>query len=236
MGNATVLVKIDGPVNSVTGTDIDAYISDLTGHGTKFVIVDASGIDFISSEGIGLFLMLNDKLRQMNGNIVLFNFVPEVQSLFNALGFESVLPIADSRQEAEGILDKIKQGVYRPVRKSVREDYAVPEVEVTANEHKWEKSERKKDDTFIVECPDCKALVRIHGAGDYLCPECSTEILVSDTLEIKQSPGKIEKKDSPVIAECPDCRTLIRITDKGDYLCPECTREFTVLDDYSIKF
>ncbi len=232
----TTRIEIDGPVNSVTGSEIDEYVTGLVDDGRKYLLVDASGIEFLSSEGIGLFLMLNDRLKKVNGAVVFYNMIPEVYSLFNALGFDSVLPMADNRSGAEELLTKIKRGDYVQRERFEPDAPPQPEVDVTMVKTRDEMPDGKTADKYIVECPQCGSLMRIEGGGEYICPECSVEIRVSDNLEIEKMDKTVQPGKNPVIAECPGCNTLIRITGPGDYLCPGCTRKFQVLDDYSIKF
>ena len=39
-------------------------------------------------------------------------------------------------------------------------------------------------DQFVVECTNCKTLVRVKVAGDYLCPTCKIEFSVDKDQEV----------------------------------------------------
>jgi anti-sigma B factor antagonist len=242
------VVEIDGPLDSYTSPDFEDYINQLLNKNILFILFDGDKMDYVSSEGIGLFLFLQRKISEANGFFVMFNVSNEAMTLYRLLGFDKVFRIAESRADALQIMDRQMElrdkgltGEPEPVpAESVvaAADLAAPPIEKSAGKEKLVKSPVTELTSSVVECTGCKSLIRVYHDGSYLCPHCNTEITVMNRDASRQAARPVfEGEDfGALIVECVKCKSLIRIKKAGAYKCPECNTKFSVSDDQTVKF
>ena len=71
------------------------------------IIVDLSGIKYISSAGAGVFIGHVGTARDFDGDIILLKLSPSVREVFDLLGLSSIFTIFDSKEEAiEKLIEK----------------------------------------------------------------------------------------------------------------------------------
>ncbi len=175
LDGTAAIVKPAGPINSGSAPDLDAYISTLSDDGAVSILLDAEGIEFFSSAGIGLLLYLERRITQAGGCFILFSLNPEITSLFSALGFDGILKTASSRVEAIEAADTHSEisVTFQPT------DTVEPEPD-TAETKTEEPAVSEYIPPFIVECPRCGALIKIREDGDFMCPDCGLSISVAE--------------------------------------------------------
>ena len=62
--------------------------------------IDMSRVDYLSSAGLRLLLLLYREVTARNGKLVLLRVSPEIQTVMSHTGFLTFFTIADSLQEA----------------------------------------------------------------------------------------------------------------------------------------
>ena len=173
MGGNVAVVKIDGPLDGYTSPDFEDYIYQLLNKNIRYILFDALKLEYVSSEGIGLVLYLQKKISEENGFFVIFNLSDEIKALYEVLGFDKVFRIAEDQSEAMQVMDRQielrqkgnDQGYYDI--KVMEEDERGPGPVSEQVFH-----------PFVIECANCRTLVRIKQSGDYLCPACKTEFTI----------------------------------------------------------
>jgi len=63
-------------------------------------VVDLSRLEYISSAGAGVFIGAASTCQDNQGNIVLVKPTPEVQEIFELLGFSQIFPVVKEREQA----------------------------------------------------------------------------------------------------------------------------------------
>lgn len=172
-----VLVEIRGPLNGQTSTDFEQYIEQLLEKGQCFIILDTHELEHVSSAGIGVTLFIQKKIAAHNGFLVLCNLPEEIITLYRLIGFDRIFTIAESTDEALKIMDKqlqIRMSPRDTEPGSVVEEGDTPVMEEAASPA----DEAVFENPLIVECADCKGLIRVKGSGHYLCPDCKAEFTV----------------------------------------------------------
>ena len=76
-------------------------INDLFEAGNYKLIVDLSGLDYISSAGAGVFIGAIGTAQENDGNIILIKPGPNVKEVFDLLGLSQIFTFKDSREDAE---------------------------------------------------------------------------------------------------------------------------------------
>lgn len=64
------------------------------------LIIDMSRVDYLSSAGLRLLLLLYREITARKGKLVLVRVSPEIRSVMSHTGFLSFFTLADSQQEA----------------------------------------------------------------------------------------------------------------------------------------
>jgi anti-sigma B factor antagonist len=89
----------------VTGLHaIDMKFHGYTAARRKPTLVDISGVDFITSLGMGMFISCARSLGRFGAKMVLLNPQPEVERALRAVGIDQGVPIVRSIDEGGQIL------------------------------------------------------------------------------------------------------------------------------------
>ena len=89
----------------VTGLHaVDVKFHGYTAARRRPTLVDLSGLEFISSLGMGMFVSCARSLGRYGAKMVLLNPRPEVEDALKAVGIDQGIPIVHNVEEAHRIL------------------------------------------------------------------------------------------------------------------------------------
>ncbi len=186
LGGKVIVIDIKGELNSETSADFEEYINQLMLKKKLFLIINALGLKYISSAGFGVFLYIQKKLTVANGFFIICSISEEIFALYKLLGFDRILKIAADKDEALSIIkkqisligsdvaDKPKgNAASRPdsADNKIGKPATVESVNVTPVVNEFEHP-------IILECAECKSMIRVKKSGNYICPDCKAEFLV----------------------------------------------------------
>ncbi len=97
---ACVIYDLRGYIDAHTVIEFERAIHTTIDAGLKFIILDITGLSYISSAGIGAMMGLARKLSQGGGDMVLMNPSPKVFAILDGLGFTRIFKIADDEASA----------------------------------------------------------------------------------------------------------------------------------------
>jgi anti-sigma B factor antagonist len=83
---------------------IDVKFHGYTAARRKPTLVDISGLEFITSLGMGMFISCARSLQRYGAKMVLLNPRPEVEEALKAVGIDQGVPIVHSVEEGLAIL------------------------------------------------------------------------------------------------------------------------------------
>lgn len=89
-----------GQINSANAAGIEADLMAQVEKGQNKIILDLGRLDYISSAGLRVVLMLAKRLKQGGGALLLCNIQPDVREVFDISGFLAILPVHDTREAA----------------------------------------------------------------------------------------------------------------------------------------
>ncbi len=98
-GNVTIL-KAQGKLDATSSPELDKRLASLVENGTMQITLDLAGLDYVSSAGLRVFLSAAKRLQQAHGKLALANLSAQVQQIFDIAGFESILPVFKTVNEA----------------------------------------------------------------------------------------------------------------------------------------
>jgi len=98
-GQFTV-VNIEGRIDTTNSAVFESEIEGLFNSGEKFLIFNCSGLNYISSSGLRVFLVAQKKTIALQGKLYLCNLQPSIKEIFVISGFSTIFRIFDSMEEA----------------------------------------------------------------------------------------------------------------------------------------
>lgn len=98
--NGIVLLTIRGFLDAHTFEELERTINDLFDQEHYRLVVDLSGLDYISSAGAGVFIGAIGTAQENDGNIVLLKPSPNVKEVFDLLGLSQIFTFKEDRGEA----------------------------------------------------------------------------------------------------------------------------------------
>lgn len=95
-----LLVTSAGQINSANAAEFESCLLEWVEEGEYKWVLDMSGVEYISSAGLRVVLLLAKRLKQKGGHLVLCALQPHVLEVFDISGFLSILDVADTREAA----------------------------------------------------------------------------------------------------------------------------------------
>jgi anti-anti-sigma factor len=139
---------LTGYIDTYNSTSFQRRISRAIESGFIKLIFVCSGLNYVSSTGIGSFTAFLKSLKSLSGDMVLQDLQPKVFEVFQLLGFSQFFYICDTADKA---IDRLRGG-------SVSAKIA----------------EREEVFPLVFECPICSKKLKAVKAGRFRCSECKT--------------------------------------------------------------
>jgi anti-sigma B factor antagonist len=95
-----VLLEVEGVVDAHTAPKLKETLSDWSAQGHSRVVLNASHIEHLSSAGLRVLLYAQREARQRGGEVRLLGPNAQVRRVIELAGFEKLLYIRDTHQEA----------------------------------------------------------------------------------------------------------------------------------------
>ena len=95
-----IVVSPHGRIDSTTSAVLDRHLQGLAAAGQTRVVVDFTGVDYISSAGLRVLLALAKRARDQKGRVALFGMNDSVRQVFALAGFVALFTITPTRAEA----------------------------------------------------------------------------------------------------------------------------------------
>ncbi len=99
----THIVAITGSLDSTTSPEAQKSLDAVLASAKK-VLLDFSGLDYISSAGLRILLGAAKQLRASGGSLGLFGLNQSVREVFEISGFSTILSVYQSEAEALGAM------------------------------------------------------------------------------------------------------------------------------------
>jgi anti-anti-sigma factor len=120
------VVRLAGPLDKDSAPEFEAELKRVEATDARQIIVDLSGLTFIGSDGLKVFIHANARSRVEGNRLMLVRGSDEVQSTFEVSGLLSRLPFEDHREP----------------RPFVRREPARAQIVVSRPVHEWTRGGR----------------------------------------------------------------------------------------------
>lgn len=89
-----------GRIDTTTSGALDDRVRRVVDDGARNLIVDFSGVEYISSAGLRVALVLAKRMRSLDGQLVLCGMGQPVRQVFQLAGFLPLFTITPDREAA----------------------------------------------------------------------------------------------------------------------------------------
>lgn len=86
-------VVLEGRLDTTNVEQFQKDIAPLMASGKSEIELDCTDMEYTSSQGLRMFLMLQKYVNQQGGSMVMKNMRPQVKEVFDITGFSSIIKI-----------------------------------------------------------------------------------------------------------------------------------------------
>ncbi len=95
-----VVLRLDGRLDAATSSTLEKKLDSLVGEHHLAILLDFCRVDYLSSAGMRLLLSAAKKIKGKKGVFILFSLNEEVMKMIQLAGFDRILSIFETEQEA----------------------------------------------------------------------------------------------------------------------------------------
>ena len=93
------VIEITGRIDSVQAPKLHESVAALVTAGQRAILLDLTKVEYISSAGFRVLLLLARQAGQATSRLALCGLSPKVRQLFDLGGFLDLFPIASTQEE-----------------------------------------------------------------------------------------------------------------------------------------
>lgn len=101
------VLRVSGYVDTTTSPDLERRLQALLREKRFHIVVDLSGVEYISSAGWGIFISEIREIREQGGDLKLAGMIPDVREVFDLLEFENILKAYPDAELAIGSFGQV---------------------------------------------------------------------------------------------------------------------------------
>jgi len=94
------IFEIKGRLDSNTSPQFEETVFNAIQDGSKQMVIDFKSLEYISSAGLRVILKATKNLKQSDGKLILCAMQDYVREVFEISGFDTLLPITSTLDEA----------------------------------------------------------------------------------------------------------------------------------------
>ena len=98
--NGNTILSVNGRIDTLTAPELEQAINMEIGRENKKILLDFSGVSYISSGGLRVLLATAKKLKNPGDKFGICSLQPDVLKVFRLAGFTSIFSIYQSEGEA----------------------------------------------------------------------------------------------------------------------------------------
>jgi anti-anti-sigma factor len=91
--NEMFVVDLEGRMDTNTSPDFQKAMEEYYNKQGFNLLLDFDRLDFVSSAGLRVLLLIQKKAKAQGGTMVIRNVKPEIQEVFDMTGFSDILTI-----------------------------------------------------------------------------------------------------------------------------------------------
>jgi anti-anti-sigma factor len=104
--NGIIALSISGRLDAVSAVDADKEFTKALDGDTDKMLVNLQGLEYISSAGLRVLLVVAKRMQQKGGKVCLCCLADNVKEVFEISGFSSIFKIFDSEDDCDAFLNE----------------------------------------------------------------------------------------------------------------------------------
>lgn len=98
-------IEIAGRIDSLSAPQIEKIVVDLSAEGERLIVCDISGVNYVSSAGLRVFLSGAKRMSGAGGELAILGMNEQVRQVFKMSGFLKILKILDSENDLKSLIE-----------------------------------------------------------------------------------------------------------------------------------
>lgn len=98
-GNILIL-RVCDRVHAAVANELETLVMEKIEQDEKFIAFDFAKMDFISSSGLRVLLMVAKKMKKLDGHVALFAMNENIREVFKISGFDALFSIYSNEEDA----------------------------------------------------------------------------------------------------------------------------------------
>ncbi len=94
-------VNLAGRIDGLTSNDINKYLTNLIESGNRNIILDFREVNYLSSIGLRILLVNQQKLKSVGGDLGIYGLTPQIIDIFKMSGFLKIFTILETLNEVK---------------------------------------------------------------------------------------------------------------------------------------
>jgi anti-anti-sigma factor len=94
------LVSVEGRIDTTNAGEFEKSVTEVINSGCTRLILDCSGLNYISSSGLRVFLVVQKKMTALKGQFKLCSLQQTIKEIFDISGFSSIFSIFPDQESA----------------------------------------------------------------------------------------------------------------------------------------
>jgi len=103
-GGAALVARISGKLDRATAPELERSIDARLADGPPCIVLDLAGLEYVSSAGLRILLLLGKKARAAGGGLAFCRLQGMVRELFAMAYFDTMFPTANTPEQAAAML------------------------------------------------------------------------------------------------------------------------------------
>jgi anti-anti-sigma factor len=95
-----MIVRLAGRLDSGTAQSAEESFTQVLASGEPHLVIDMSKLEYISSAGLRVLLVIAKKVQQAKGKVALFGLADNVREVFSISGFDRIFSIQADAEAA----------------------------------------------------------------------------------------------------------------------------------------
>lgn len=102
--NELTIAKISGRIDATNSDELQNNIVELIASGATKLVIDFSGVNYISSAGLRSILTATKEIMKKSGKLAIFGMQSNIRDVFDMSGFSSIMNITSDLSKAKSSL------------------------------------------------------------------------------------------------------------------------------------
>jgi anti-anti-sigma factor len=98
--DGVLILELKGRLDAETSPMFEGRLLGHIRQGERRIVLQGSGLDYVSSSGLRALLMADRLLKDPPGKIVVCGLMARIERIFQITGFSSIFPVHESLEEA----------------------------------------------------------------------------------------------------------------------------------------